>query len=128
MIINLRGKVTSNGILDLDTPTLYLNNPSYVAVTQLWISFKSKVREVSGTITSSLVDKSPVNSNQEIVFFYQRENSRTIYYSPQHLALYKVQCHALHYSVFEIVCSEENGNSPKIDEVYLQLKVTDAGL
>ena len=126
MIINLRGKVTNNGVLDFEIPMLFLPNPSFIAVTQLWISFKTKVRDVSGTITSSLVNKSPINADQQILFFYQRENSRTIHYSPNHLALYKVQCHGLHYSVFEISCSAEDGNKPKIDEVFLQLSVTDA--
>ena len=126
MILNLRGDVLPSGVIDFDLTPIYFDSTSYVAVTKVWVRLHSKAKEVSTTIKSSLVDKSPVNSNQELVFCHQRENSRTIFYSPTHLASYKIQCHALHFSVFEIDCSDESGNRPKIEKVYIQLKVTNA--
>ena len=126
MIINLRGQVLSNGVIDFDSTPVYFDSPSYVAVTKVWIRFKSKQKEISTSITSSLIGKSPVNPKQELIFFHHRENSRTFEYTPTHLVSYKLQCHALHFSVFEIDCLDENENQPKIEKVYLQLKVTDA--
>ena len=126
MILNLRGNVLQNGVIDFDLTPIYFDTKSFVAVTKVWVRLHSKAKEVTTTIKSSLVDKCPVNSNQELVFCHQRENSRTIFYTPTHLASYKIQCQALHFSVFEIHCSDESGNNPKIENVYLQLKITNA--
>ena len=126
MIINLTGNVLQNGIIDFGSSPVYFEASKFVAVTKIWVRLQSKTKEVSVSVKSSLIDKSPINQSQEIVFLHQRENSRTIFYTPTHLASYKIQCHALHYSVFEIDCFDESGNSPKIEKVYIQLKVTNA--
>ena len=126
MIINLSGKVLSNGLVDFDEAPVYFESPSFVAVTKVWIRLKSKQKEVSTSIMSSLINKSPTNPKQELIFFHHRENSRTFEYTPTHLISYKIQCHALHFSVFEIDCLDENENQLKVEKVYLQLKVTNA--
>ena len=126
MIINLKGNVSANGIIDFGSTPLYFDASTYVAVTKVWIRLQSKAREVSVSIKSSLIDKSSINSSQELIFLHQRENSRTIFYTPTHLASYKIQCQALHFSVFEIDCFDESGSSQKIEKAYIQLKVTNA--
>ena len=126
MIINLWGNVTSSGLIDFDTTPVYFDSPSFVAVTKVWIRLKSKQKEISTSIISSLVNKSSINPKQELIFFHHRENSRTFEYTPTHLISYKMQCQGLHFSVFEVDCFDENENRPKIEKVYLQLKITDA--
>ena len=126
MIINIKGNVLPSGIIDFGSTPVYFEASTYVAVTKVWLRLHSKSKEVSVSIKSSLIDKSPINANQELIFLHQRENSRTIFYTPTHLASYKIQCQALHFSVFEIHCTDENGNSPKIEKIYIQLKVTNA--
>ena len=126
MILNLRGNVLPSGVIDFDPTPVYFDSNSFVSVTKVWVRLHSKAKEVSSIIKSSLIDKSPVNSNQELLFFHQRENSRIIFHTPTQLASYKIQCQALHFSVFEIDCFDESGNHPKIEKVYIQLKVTNA--
>ena len=125
MIINLHGQVKNNEI-NFDSTQVYFEPNCYVAVTKVYIQFARKFKDVTGYISSSLIDKSPVNPLQELVFFNQRENSRTVFYSPTHLAQYKIQCPSLQASVFEIYCSDLDENSIKIEKIYLQLQISNA--
>ena len=125
MIINLHGKVNRKNEIIFDSTQIYFNSPAFVAVTELFIQFSKKIRETNGYLSTSLIDRSPINLNQEIVFWNQRENSRTIHVTPTHLAQYKIQCSSLQASVFEIHLSEPD-ESVKIEKVYLQLKITNA--
>ena len=127
MIINLHGKV-NNDVINFDSTQVYFEPNCYVAVTNVYIQFSRKFKDVTGYISTSLIDKSPINPLQELVFFNQRENSRSLFYSPTHLAQYKIQCPSLQSSVFEIHCSDLDENSIKIEKVYLQLKITNARL
>ena len=125
MIINLHGSVNEKNEIIFDSTQVYFDSKSYVAVTELFIQFSKKIREINGYVATSLIDRSPVNLKQEIIFWNQRENSRTVHVTPTHLAAYKIQCTSLQASVFEIHVSELD-ESAKIEKIYLQLKITNA--
>ena len=118
MLINLRGTVQNDQIM-FDLTPLYFCSTHYVRVTEMAIIWHDKVKPLHGTITSTLIDKSPLNPSQQLVFFHQSERSNFIYYSPTHPAEYKIQCPSLHASVFNIQLSEKE----EIREIYLQLEI-----
>ena len=122
MIINLTGKPNNRGEIVFDTQ-VYFDRETHVAVTQVYVELSKRVSEVSGLISSSLVDKSPINPKQQLVLFHQREKSRSIFYEPRHLVYYGIQSQSLQSSFFEINCADSDGNTVKVDQVTLQLKI-----
>ena len=123
MIINLNGIVKNNEIVFDECP-VYFDNNQYVHVNELFILWKNPVKNVAGYIESSLIDRSPVNLNQQLLFFHQRKESNYIYYSPTHLSKYKIQCTSLHESLFHIHLSENQ----EIEKIYLQIEISNAGI
>ena len=123
MIINLNGIVKNNEIVFDECP-VYFDNNKYVHVNELFILWKNPVKNVVGYIESSLIDRSPVNLNQQLFFFHQRKESNYIFYTPTHIAKYKIQCSALHSSLFKIHLLEQE----KIEKIYIQLEITNARL
>ena len=121
MIINLNGTVKNNEIVFEDCP-VYFENNQYVHVNELFILWKNPVKNVVGYIESSLIDRSPINLNQQLLFFHQRKESNYIFYTPTHLSKYKIQCSTLHSSLFKIHLLE----SEKIEKIYIQLEITNA--
>ena len=121
MIINLNGTVTNNEIVFEECP-VYFENNQYVHVNELFILWKNPVKNVVGYIESSLIDRSPVNLNQQLLFFQQRKESNYIFYTPTHLSKYKIQCSTLHSSLFKIHLLE----TEKIEKIYIQLEITNA--
>ena len=83
------------------------------------ILWAKSVKNIHGRIVSSLIDKSPVNPSQQLLFFYQKDKSNFMFYSPTHPAEYKIQCLSLQSSVFNIQLSEKE----QIREIYLQLEI-----
>ena len=121
MIINLNGIVKNNEIVFDECP-VYFDNNQYVHVNELFIKWENTVKNVVGYIESSLIDRSPVNLNQQLLFFHQREESNYMFYTPTHFSKYKIQCSALHSSLFKIHLLEQE----KIEKIYIQLEITNA--
>ena len=126
MIINLRGTV-NDSIIKFDLTPVYFSPKSYVSVNELCITFSKKIDNLCGSLSTTLVDKSAINPEQEIVFFNQREKSRILYFSPRHPAEYIIQGYSLHLSEFSLRLNyAENlreNLKPDIEEIYLQLNV-----
>ena len=118
MLINLRGTV-NNDEIKFDLTPVYFSNNDYVRVTEMAIQWNGKVHNIHGKITTTLIDKSPVNPSQQLLFFYQNEKSNFMFYTPTHPAQYKIQCPSLQSSVFNIQLSEKE----QIREIYLQLEI-----
>ena len=118
MLINLRGTVHS-GEIQFDLTPVYFSNNDYVRVTEMAIQWNGKANNIHGKITTTLIDKSPVNPSQQLLFFYQNEKSNFMFYTPTHPAQYKIQCPSLQSSVFNIQLSEKE----QIREIYLQLEI-----
>lgn len=133
MLINLTGNVDEHGQIDFDDfPMVYFSQHDYVCLTHLFIRYERNVDNVNGYISSTLIDKSPINPRQELLFFYHKEKTEFFNHSPTHLAEYKIQCNNLQSSLFRFHLSEAdksfNFREKKIAKVYIQLKVeSDAG-
>ena len=121
MIINLVGTI-ENTKIDFDLTPVYFEKHQYVHVNQVAIQWKNPQSDVMGAISSTLVDLSPVNMDQQIIFFHQHNQSKYLYFSPTHIAKYKIQCPSLQASVFNISLSEKH----EIEKIYLQLEITNA--
>ena len=121
MIINLVGTVEDT-IISFDLSPVYFEKNQFVNVNEIAIQWKEPQTEVYGTISSTLVDLSSVNLDQQIIFFHQHHQSKYLYYSPTRVAKYKIQCPSLQASVFNISLSEKH----EIARIYLQLEITNA--
>ena len=118
MLINLRGTVHNNEI-KFDLTQVYFSSKDYVRITEMAIQWTKEVQNIHGKITSTLIDKSPVNPTQQLLFFYQPNRSNFMFYTPTHPAQYKIQCPSLQSSVFNIHLSEKH----QIKEIYIQLEI-----
>lgn len=127
MLINLRGTVSNDNTIDFNLPCVFFQSESYVCVTELCIRFSKKVDSVTGNVVTSLVDKSSLNPNQELIFFNQREKSRILYFSPTHLAEYKIQGDCLNSSEFVLhlhyADNLRENLKASVEEIYLQLYI-----
>ena len=123
MILNLDGKV-ENGLLQFDLPPLYFHRNHFVQVKYLFIQWNQPIRNLHGEITTSMVDRSPINPRQAILKFVQQNKSDFVLFTPTHLSKYKIECPSLQSSVFSISLSEKH----EIKEIQLQLEITHEGL
>ena len=121
MIINLTGTVDNTTINFYPTP-VYFEKNQYVHVNEIAIQWKKPQTEVHGTVSSTLVDLSSVNLDQQIIYFHQHHQSKYLFYAPTHTAKYKIQCPSLQASVFNISIPEKH----EIEKIYLQLEITNA--
>ena len=122
MIINLFGKV-QNGYIEFEPSPVYFENGQMVNVNELFIEWSGETSNVYGCIISTLVDLCPINTKQQLVFFYQKEKSKFFHFTPTHLQKYKIQCPSMQSSLFQIELSKPE----KIEKIYLQLEITNEG-
>ena len=121
MLINLKGTVHNNEI-KFDLTPVYFSSNDNVRITEMAIKWDEVVKNIHGKITTTLIDKSPVNPSQQLIFFHQPDRSNFMFYAPTHPAQYKIQCPSLQSSVFNIHLSEKHKNQ-KIKEIYIQLEI-----
>ena len=118
MIINLKGRV-HNDEIQFNTFPLYFENNQNIRALYIAIEWKSDVQNVYGYLSSSLIDQSPMNENQELIRFQNQNRSNYTFYAPTHPAVYKVQCNSFLSSVFTLHLSKQH----EIREIQLQLEV-----
>ena len=123
MLINLVAE-NQNEDLMIRLPYFQFKNND-IAVTELFIKWKSHVT-THGYISSTLVDKNALNPDQ-IIFWFSQENESYLHCKPTQLQSYKIQRTELQSSEFKIHISEKE-NLTKIENIFLQLKITDAGI
>ena len=123
MLINLLAQNQNEDFM-IRLPYLQFQN-NEIAVTELFIKWKSKVT-THGYISSTLVDKNALNPDQ-IIFWFSQEDESYLHCKPTQLQSYKIQRTELQSSEFEIHISEKD-NFKKIEKIFLQLKITDAGI
>ena len=73
MLINLYAYLTNNK-LEFDLPSIYFKQGQQVCVTEICGILDPKREEKDSTLirlTSSLIDKSPENLHQELMFIHQ---------------------------------------------------------
>ena len=131
MLIHLEGTVNNN-VIEFDLPQLYFKQGQMVAITEVNLDYARKIHYVHGYISSSLVDKSPNNSKQQIFNIHQSHVSNYTQFTPTHLSYYKMQCLDLNSSVFKIYVFgwDKTGKQTilrnLIKRVYLTLQICDA--
>ena len=123
MILNLRGRVVNNSIY-FELPPLFFQRNHFVKFNYLFIKWSKAVGDLFGEITTSLIDRTPLNRFQEILLFSQTQESNFLHYTPTHSAKYKIQCPCLQSSVFNISLSEKH----EIQEIRIQLEIIHEGL
>ena len=129
MIVNLHGSVRADGQIIFDLVPLYFDVNQSVNVNEVFITFSKKMKSPYGYISTSLIDKSPVNQKQLLVFLQESTNVKQTYTSPTHTAKYKIQCQSLQSATFNLHLFEE-GEKVNLHqrgltiEVYLQLVIT----
>ena len=118
MIINLKGKI-QNKTIDFNIFPLYFQNNQTVKALYIGIEWEKEVGPVHGYLSSTLIDQSPMNENQELIRFLNINRSCYTLHAPVHPAVYKVQCNSLSSSVFQLHMSKQH----KIREIHLQLEI-----
>ena len=118
MIINLKGRVHKDEV-HFNTFPLYFQNNQKIRALYIGIEWKSEVHNIHGYLSSSLIDQSPMNENQELIRFQNQNKSNYTFYAPAFPAVYKVQCHSFLASVFQLHLSKQH----EIREIQLQLEV-----
>ena len=118
MIINLTGKL-QNDEIKFNLFPLYFENHQEIKALYIGIEWVQPVGDVHGFLTSSLIDQSPMNENQELIRFHNVNRSNYTFYAPVNPAVYKVQCNSFLSSFFQLHLSKQY----KIREIHLQLEI-----
>ena len=121
MLINLTGKI-KNDFIEFDLVNLPLNPNSIVTVAQLCIEYKESVRNVCGSIYTTLIERSGLNPLQELITFSHASQVKNLLFTPPHFLWYKIQLGDLQSSVFKIAHCEKD-QTTKISKIHLKLLV-----
>ena len=122
MIINIFGKVQNDNI-EFEPPPVFFGNGDFVHINEVFIEWKKTVQNIHGYVTSSMVDLSPVNPKQQMIFFHQNQESKFLHSTPTHPQKYKIQCQSIQSSVFQIDLSRKE----EIERIYIQLEISNEG-
>ena len=118
MIINLTGKVQKNEV-HFNLFPLYFENIQKIRALYISIEWEKNVEEIHGFLSTSLIDQSPMNEEQELIRFHNVNRSNYTFYAPVHPPVYKVQCNSLLSSVFQLHLSKQQ----EIREIKIQLEI-----
>ena len=124
MLLNLLA-TNKNEDLIMDLPYMKFTNHN-VEVTEFFIEWKEPT-QTYGFIAFSLVDRNPFNPKQQIFQFCQEQASLYMFRSSTHFQTYKIQITDLQTAEFKIQLREKT-KLEKIKSIFLQLKITDAGI
>ena len=121
MLINLTGEI-KNDFIEFNLVNLPLQPNSSVTVAQLCIEYKEIVKNVCGSINTTLIERSGLNPLQELITFSHTSQVKNLLYTPTHLLWYKIQLGDLQTSVFKIShCEKDQSN--KISKIHLKLLI-----
>ena len=125
MLINLWGTVEDRNIVFDSIPFIQLHG-QMVGVKEVLIQWETKRNNFIGMITTSLIEKSPINLYQELLIVPQEYPGIFLYYTPTHISYYKTRLNQLNSLVVQIDTLEKE--LPPIKRIYLQLKLIDVGI
>lgn len=124
MLVRIKGKQLNEEIL-FDIPPLFFDSKLYVCLQNLTITFKKLQSHVTGNISTTLIDRSPINPDQILADFQSNYSSKNLLYQPTHLQYYKIQRMDLTSSEFKIKF-RENIKVDEVEEIEILLHITDA--
>ena len=121
MIVNLNGTANEDTIVfDPPLPAIYFVDNHRVKINEIFIKWKTKALVgTNGYIRSTLIEKSVVNPEQQLLFFCQADKSNYTFVQPTHNAWYKIQNLCLHSSEFNVITTGKQ----QIEKIYLQLEI-----
>ena len=123
MLVRIKGKIWDDKI-HYQIPSLFFENKSFVSLQHLLIHFNTIQKSVSGRISTTLIDRSPINPDQVLANF-QSSTTMNLYYQPNYLQYYKIQRMDLTSSEFSLKF-RENIKIKEIEEIEILLHITDA--
>ena len=124
MLINL-WLSPNNDDLQFDLPPVLFIEGQTISVSRLFIEWKSSVKLNPLTLHSTLIEKSPINPNQQFLFATPTQTNKRFFvfdYTPTHKNYYKIQCLNLQSSEFELRDLNNNKIS-NIKRIFVQLEV-----
>ena len=124
MLVNLWGTVQDGTVVFDSIPYVQLNG-QMVGVKEVLIEWETRRNNFIGMITSSLIEKSPLNLHQELIVVPQEYPGIFLYYTPTHISYYISRLNQLNSLVVKIDTLEKE--LPPIKRIYIQLKFIDVG-
>ena len=124
MLVRIKGKMINDKI-HFNFPALFFEKKAFVCLQNLIINFKIIQNTVTGNISTTLIDRSPVNPEQVLANYQSMTASKHFFYQPTHLLYYKIQRMDLTSSEFNFKF-RENIKINEIDEVEILLHILDA--
>ena len=107
--------------LNFNLPKIYFKSDQHIHVNEIGITWSKPVYGSNALLYCTLIDKSPMNVNQQLLFIPLRGSNFT-YYSPTHIQPYKIQRSELESSQFILDIQEK----VEIKKLYLQLHFSNA--
>ena len=95
-----------------------------VCVANLCVMLSEAINDTFVILSSSMVDCSAFNPEQQLLSFYNASyymESKALVCQPTQLSWYKLQCHNIPKSFFELHLEKPNENL-KIEKIYIQLE------
>ncbi len=114
-----------NDKIHFNFPALFFEKKAFVCLQNLIINFKIIQNSVTGIITTTLIDRSPVNPEQVLANYQSMTASKHFFNQPTHSLYYKIQRMDLTSSKFSFKF-RENIKINEIDEVEILLHILDA--
>ena len=124
MLIRIKGKILNNEI-QFQIPPIFFDNKSFVSLQQMIIQFNTNQVNISGSLSTSLIDRSPINPDQVLADFQLIPTTKTLFYQPTHSHYYKIQRMDLTTSEFNLSFREKIENK-EIKQIEILLHVIDA--
>ena len=125
MLVRIKGKILNDKV-HYQIPSLFFENKSYVSLQHLIIHFNTIQDSIFGRISTTLIDRSPINPDQVLANF-KSSTTMNLFYQPNYLQYYKIQRMDLTSSEFSLHF-RENIKIKEIDEIEILLHITDAGV
>ena len=123
MLVRIKGKISGDKV-HYQIPSLFFENKSFVSLQHLIIHFNTIQDSISGHISTTLIDRSPINPDQVLANF-RSSTTMDFFYQPNYLQYYKIQRMDLTSSEFSLHF-RENIKIKEIDEIEILLHITDA--
>ena len=124
MLINL-WLSPNNDQLQFDLPPVMFMEGQQIRISRLFIEWKVSVKLIPLILHSTLIEKSPTNPNQQLLFTTPSQTTKRVFvfdYTPTHKTYYKIQCLDLQSSEFELRDLNHNKIS-NIKRIYVQLDI-----
>ena len=126
MLINL-WLSPNNDQLQFDLPPVLFIEGQQIRVSRLFIEWKVSVKLNPLILHSTLIEKSPTNPTQQILFATPIQTNKRVFvfdYTPTHKNYYKIQCLDLESSEFELR-DLNNNKITNIKRIFIQLEINE---